>query len=243
LTHTWYFSGPNPVDFHSPGDNRYPWMAWNKFPEKKPYYMSQSQDGLIKYGTPILNHSKSLVCRKFFPDKNVENNLATFVADSGGEKFFQKPNWKQKLYEKFEQFNTKSHNGTYETQEEQLLRIRHELFESKQIIQRELGKRVDFICWPGGGYTQKVVSLAKEVGYKSWTLGSRDQSAYRNRFQSNPEVIKRIGSYTKIKIKGIDYGYAKGVDLLCSIKRHQYSFFFKYLDYYNKSKCLLKRRS
>jgi peptidoglycan/xylan/chitin deacetylase (PgdA/CDA1 family) len=243
LTHTWYCSGPKPVDFHAPGNNLYPWMAWNRFPGKKPYYMSQSQDCLIKYGTPILEHSKSLVCRQFFPNKNIEKNLVSFVDDSGGEVFFQKSNWKQKLYDKFEQFSTNNHNGTYETREEQMVRIRHELVESKQIIQRELGKRVDYICWPGGGYNQKIASLAKEVGYKSWTLGSRDQSTFRNRFQSNPEVIKRIGSYTKIKIKGVDYGYASGMDLFCSIKRHQHAVFFKYLDYFNKSKLLVKRYS
>jgi peptidoglycan/xylan/chitin deacetylase (PgdA/CDA1 family) len=243
LTHTWYFSGSKPVDFHSPGNNHYPWMAWNKFPEKKPYYMSQSQDCLIHYGTPILEHSKSLVCRRFFPDINIENNLVAFVADNGGETFFKKPNWKQTLYDKFEQFSTKNHNGAYETREEQIKRIRYELFESKHIIQRELSKKVDYICWPGGGYNKQVVSLAKDVGYKSWTLGSRDQSSYRNRLRSNPEVIKRIGSYTKIKIKGVDYGYASGIDLYCSIKRHQHAAFFQCVDYFNKSKYLFKRYS
>jgi peptidoglycan/xylan/chitin deacetylase (PgdA/CDA1 family) len=243
LTHTWYYSGPQPVDFHSPGNNDYPWMAWNRFPEKKPYYISQSQDRLIAYGSPVLQHEKSLVCRQFFPDKHIENDLVAFVADKGGEIFFKKQNWKQTLYDKFEQFSAKNNQGTYETREEQMARIRYELFESKQLIQRELGKRVDYICWPGGGYDKNVVSLAKDVGYKSWTLGSRDQSSYRNRFQSNPEIIKRIGSYTKVKIKGLDYGYAGGMDLFCSIKRHQHAAFFKYLDYFNKSRYLFKGHS
>jgi hypothetical protein len=33
------------------------------------------------------------------------------------------------------------------------------------------------------------------------------------------------------------------MDLFCSIKRHQHAVFFKYLDYFNKSKLLVKRYS
>ena len=241
LTHTWYFSGPEVIDFHSPGVNSYPWMVWNKFPEKKPFYITDPQNDLIKLGSPVYEHRKSLVCRRFYPDKRIERELIAYVEDNGGKDFFKQHDCKEILQSYLKKISNGNHKGEYENIADNYQRIKEELYTSKKIIEDELDKKVDFICWPGGGYDKKVISVAKDVGYKAWTLGSKDQSSYRNVFKSNPEYIKRIGSYIKVRIKGIDCGYASGKDLLFAVKRHQNSSFYKYVDYFRKSRHLLKR--
>ncbi|WP_462323590.1 polysaccharide deacetylase family protein [Desulfoplanes sp.] len=241
LTHTWYFSGPEVIDFHSPGVNPYPWMVWNRFPEKKPFYLTDPQNDMIKFGSPVYEHRKSLVCRRFYPDKRIEQELVAFVGDNGCEEFFKQRNCKEILRSQLQKISNGNNKGEYENLADKYQRIRDELYISKKVIEKELDKKVEFICWPGGGYDKKVISIAKDVGYKAWTLGSKDQSSYRNVCKSNPEYIKRIGSYTKVRIKGIDCGYASGKDLLFAVKRHQNSSFYKYVDYFCKSRHLLKR--
>lgn len=40
-----------------------------------------------------------------------------------------------------------------------------ELVESKTILERELGKPVDFFAWPGGWYNKALIKMAKQAGY------------------------------------------------------------------------------
>ena len=242
MTHTWYFSGGSLLGFHSPGDNSLPWLQWNQNPELKPFYMEKGHQETVPFGLPIYEHEKALICKQYFPPKEIEKYLTSFVEDSGGEKFFKKINWKDILFKKFKYCNDKYRFlGRHEENKEYEIRVFDELYQSKKNIEYQLDKKVDFICWPGGAYNKKVLSFAKEIGYKSWTLGSRDNSSFRNSYAVGPENVKRIGSYTKVKIGDINLGFASGKDFIISIKRHQYSLLYKYYDYFSKFYKFTKR--
>ena len=109
-------------------------------------------------------------------------------------------------------------------------RISEELFGSKKAIEKQLAKQVAFICWPGGAYNHTVLTIAKQIAYKAWTLSSRDQSDFRNRPGSDPNQIKRIGSFPKYRMPdGKEYGDASAYSFLCAVERHKGSLFNKYL--------------
>ena len=200
LTHTWYFSGPNLIDFYQPDGKKYPWMEWNRQPKLKPFYMQSDQQTTVPWGTPIYEHRKSLTCRRYFPPEEVSNAVAEFVLQNGGENFFKHSGWSKRLRgyhaDLFEKYGKKS---SFESNEAYESRIYKELIDSKEIIERELCKTVDYICWPGGGYSDKVLKLAKKAGYKAWTLASNDKTSFRNRSGVAPSQIKRIGSFHKYK--------------------------------------------
>lgn len=231
LTHTWYYSSPAVTDFHRPGDGRHPWLAWNARPERKPYYMAEDQSGFIPAGTPIYEHEKALACRRYFPPEPVLEGLTLFVRESGGADFFLTDRWKEELMALHASLmEAHAHEGRMETRAEYRKRVLFELTESKRLLEENLGKRVDYICWPGGGYNEVVHALASEAGYKSSTLASRDQSSFRNLPGIGPEQVKRVGSFSRYHLPGKPaLGYASGRYFLCGIERHKGSLFHTWL--------------
>ena len=230
LTHTWYFSGPRLIDFHKPGDKKYPWLAWNMRPDLKPFYMENNQERLVPFGTPIYEFEKALIYRRYFPPEEVTNRITELVQRKGGEKFFQQNDWEEELREYHDNLiNKYRHKESFENNDDYKKRVFFELSRSKQILEKALNKEINFICWPGGGYNNTVLALAEKAGYKAWTLSSQDQSSFRNSFASDPTQIKRISAFSKYRIKGgKEYGYAGGHYFICGIERHRGSLAHKW---------------
>ncbi len=235
-THTWYFKSDKVIDFCLPNDRSYPWMAWNSRPERKPFYMREDQTGFVRLGTPIYEYGKSLAVTRYIPPAEIEDDMANYVEQQGGERFFQQENWRDCLFEKYEEISrTMDCQGRYESEEERRIRTRDELARSKRILEEGLGKSVDFICWPGGGYDKLTLEEAKAVGYKAWTLGSSDQSDFRNVPGANAEQVKRIGSSIQQYWRGQSIGYTNGIEFYCGVRRHQGSVCHKWLGRLLKS--------
>lgn len=194
-THTWYFSGPEIVDFHRPpGIDGYTvplWLVWNMFPERKCEYISAKLEENIPYGTPIYRYGKSLVTRRYFEDVNLTELLTKRVAEGGGRAFFERRDWREELLTIVEE-NPPSNHRT-ETEEEYEERVRGELAESRRDIEDALGTSVDFICWPGGGRSPRTLEIAGEMGYRATTTHFGDKKR-RNTYGQNPSEINRIGS-------------------------------------------------
>jgi peptidoglycan/xylan/chitin deacetylase (PgdA/CDA1 family) len=229
MSHTWYFVGPKIVDIHVKKDiPSHPWLFWNEKPERKPYYLSEDQQHFLPFGSPIFEYEKALVATRFFPDSQAVAQTCQFVQSQGVEGFAKRKEWQEEL-KGFIKTITNGDGvfpGYYESQDQRLARIGQELADSKSIIEKELNKQVDFICWPGGGNDKDVHALAKSIGYKSWTLASRDSSNFRNKFDSNPGYIKRIGSSNTVRIKGHKIANGGALFMLLKLWAHQDSKFF-----------------
>lgn len=210
LTHTWYFSGPRIVDFHAPANpHPYPWLFWNARIERKPFYLSEDQTSFLPWGYPVLQHEKALLAHRFYPDPAAVDLFVDYVREQGGASFFRQPEWRQQLLEQARrEFGTSELPGTYETLTERRDRLWHELAESKRLLEQQLNKAVDYLCWPGGGSDPQVQQLAREVGYKAWTLGSAVATSKRNAPGAEPSSIKRIGASHRIEIRGRNMGPA-----------------------------------
>jgi len=194
-THTWYFSGPRIIDFHRPegvdGYHAPMWLAWNMFPGEKYRSMHERLGERIPYGTPIYEHGKSFVGRRYFEDPALTRRLAAFVGENGGAGFFARAGWREKLEAVARDHGNRA--DRVETDEEFRSRVRSELVESRQEIEAALGTKVHFLCWPGGAHSESVVAMAEETGYLATTTLLGDP-VRKNIFGEDPRIINRIGS-------------------------------------------------
>ncbi len=229
LTHTWYFSSAEIMDFHHPGDP-YPWLAWNAHPERKHLWMTEDQHAFVPWGTPVYQHEKSLATRRYFPDEELDAVLVDYVRSHGGETFFQRVDWRQPLEQVATDYRqTQGDRGRFESDAEYKARLHRELAGSKQMIERQLDKTVDFLCWPGGGYNDTSVKISREVGYLSSEDSSHDRRIKKNRFGEDPSRWSRIHppwfrwSERRFKYKG-------GLYLICLLNsvRGSYLYFALY---------------
>lgn len=232
-THTWYFTGPEIVDFHLPGKTpKYPWLFWNKRPDRKPFYLTEDQQNYLPWGYPVLQYGQSLGVRRFFPEQEFLDQVSAYASKQLESDFSSYTSIKSRLSTYCQKIAADNGvPGRYETDEELAARKVEELAESKGTLEKRLGEKINFICWPCGAYDNQVIELAKSLGYKAWTLGSKDSSTKRNKPGAVPESLKRIGSSNKISVKG--YGQAVGGAYyqLLKIYSHQnsvlHSFFLK----------------
>jgi peptidoglycan/xylan/chitin deacetylase (PgdA/CDA1 family) len=207
LTHTWHFKGPRVVDFWRPGaatERMGPiWLLWNTFPDAKPYYLTQAaeRESDIPYGAPIYEHGKALETRRFFPDPGLEEELTAYVRQHGGVRFFDDPDWRGRLTAIV---SRASAPGRFETDEDHVRRIRQELSESRAVLSQQLGKTIDAFCWPGGGVNDTVLEIAREIGYRHFTLPSAWREAYaRGQYR---DLVPRIGSRDRVRWRSRDLG-------------------------------------
>ncbi len=180
LTHTWYPVSDRIVDFHRPGDAHY-WLDWNAHPEDKPFYLRRPRTSRVPWGVPVYEHAKSLEARRFVPDEREAEALAQHVAERGGERFFERPDWREELERVVHEWR-RDHgsHGQYESEGEQRARYERELVASRERIASEVGADVDFLVWPGGGYDAMSFAMAREI-YRAVTISTPDRHRRRNR--------------------------------------------------------------
>ncbi|UTF50715.1 polysaccharide deacetylase family protein [Desulfomicrobium sp. ZS1] len=204
MTHTWYFSGPEIVDFRHPGDS-YVWMDWNENPEEKWAYLSADPASRpSRMGSPVYAHGKSLEVRRFFPDERLSRHLEAHV-ESRGPTFFDRPDWKSELHALAGEFRSTNrlHEST-ESEEEYIRRMHWELGESKRILESRLSKEVDLLCWPGGGYDSGAVEISKQY-YLATTLASRERKRGVPLMDGDHVRVERIGCPHVVRKGRVEY--------------------------------------
>jgi len=225
MTHTWYFKGPEIVDFWHPGAATEPlgpvWMLWNRFTEKKPFYLLEAPDleSQIPYGTPVYEHGKSLETIRFYPDEKELESRLTELAVTHGESFFKKPDWRSaffKVADEYRRLNGTS--GEYESETDRITRIKLELRQSKTRLEEGLGHEIDCLCLPGGGATEKAIEIAGETGYRYFTMPGKWREKQNVPLREN--MISRIGSLARVELKGRDLGYPSKNDFKYHLRKN-----------------------
>ena len=77
-----------------------------------------------------------------------------------------------------------------ETNEDYLNRIRREIFLSKEILEKEIGKEIQFFAYPYGTYSPLVKQLAIQAGYKGiFNVNSMNNNTDLELFSLNRQII------------------------------------------------------
>lgn len=103
-------------------------------------------------------------------------------------------------------------SGKYETKDDYEKRLRYEIVESKKIIEKELTKKVNFLCWPRGKYNETSLKIAKQAGYLTTTYSSKDVGKI-NSPQTDPSKVKRMWIHG-VPYKGVKYRLSGSLMLL-----------------------------
>ncbi|MFZ1948415.1 MAG: polysaccharide deacetylase family protein [bacterium] len=208
-THTWHFTGPKIVDFHHPGDS-YPWLAWNRRPERKYLYLEEDQTEYVPWGSPIYEFQPAVQARCYFPDRAVERAAVAVVEAGGGRRFFDESDWRSELMAAALHAAAGATGGREETSEQRKGRLGQEVVASRAELGSLVGKTIDYLCWPNGAYDQTALGLAEGAGYTAWTLGSRAVTTQKNRPGEDPRWIARMAAAPWWMFRGRRIGVVDG---------------------------------
>ncbi len=231
LTHAIYFKGAAIDDFWHPGAATEPnpltpvWMLWNLMPEIKPFYLTKAAEceKKIPYGTPIYEYGPALAVRRFFPNHDENDVIQKHVQSNGNEHYFQRHDWRDELKNLVSKYRRKQNGygsqGYFETDDEYLKRVNMELSESKKIIEHHLQKKVECLCWPTGGVTEKVLEAAINTGYRYFTL----PTAWKNERPQgrSPHMLPRITSMNRaMNFRGRTVGVPTIREFIWQVKKN-----------------------
>lgn len=182
MSHNTYFKSNKLVDIYT-GQPHYDWVSWYLEPQKKPFGINPLVPDPAPYGYPVFESDRALRITRYFPQEELIQKCV---------ELYQSNKPKEQIIEQVQEI-IKEFPGRYETLEELEERYRYELFESKTILEVELNKPVDFLCWPGGGYNDFAVELSKEAGYKASTISSGQKDISADNHLQTYKRIKRFG--------------------------------------------------
>ena len=172
MSHTKYFISDKLIGFHHPGaDSLY--QISNLHPAKKPYYITDQEfEKLIPYGYPIFEQASSVIAKKVtINDSFIHSIIQSFKLINWDKNYSYVNlfNIVKPVYDEYKKNNSIIVNK--ETEEEYRNRVYKEIKKSKDIIEKELKKKVNFLCWPHGDNNEFTHSAALGVGYIATTLG------------------------------------------------------------------------
>ncbi|REE25782.1 polysaccharide deacetylase [Winogradskyella pacifica] len=212
MSHNFYFKSNKIKDIYT-GQPHYDWMPWINRPDRKPYYNIEDQEKYVPKGSPIFEFDRALGLRRYFPDDELIKYASEIYSDIKDKKdktiFINKLNKKLSAY-----------SGTYESDEDMDKRYRYELFESKNILEEKLNKKVEYLCWPGGGYNELSVELSIAAGYKASTFSTKNKDLIKTDY-GDYKNIKRHAMTSFISTSTKNH-YIKSTNFLINLfKYHQ----------------------
>jgi peptidoglycan/xylan/chitin deacetylase (PgdA/CDA1 family) len=162
----------------------------NENPEKRHNYMIDPDfSKYLAWGTPLFQKKSSVVAQKHqINPVFTEECLALskhYNLDNPGKRI---------LYETAARELAEDHRQrgiliqSIESETERIKRLRYEIVESKSIIEAQLGKPVEFMCWPHGENSAETHQMALEAGYKATTAGNLTRETEKT------DRIPRIGA-------------------------------------------------
>ena len=195
MTHTWYPCSSELVDLHTPGDN-YFWLSWNKDPANKPFWLANFNDNVVPYGYPVFKYAKAISGKCFFPSDEVVRYCVDFYNANLKDWAENKKEYINRLNNELsEKFGDKI--GSNEDEAAFKKRLEWELICSKKIDEEKLGKKIEFLAWPGGAVSDLAYEVAEKAGYMAWTAKGKPF----NEQKDSLKTIYRVGGWSGIKVK------------------------------------------
>jgi hypothetical protein len=155
LSHEDVFLSDRLIDFYTPDKfNLYYWLTWKLFPNTRSEWSGDvtRYSRLIPSGYPIFEYGRSLRGREFVPSTEFVDRCVKLFNTKGRQCIIEL----QLLADK----------GDYEPEEHYVRRVDEQILQSKCILERELSKCIEGICFPGDVYSSRILSRAQAAGYK-----------------------------------------------------------------------------
>lgn len=156
-------------------------------------------------GHPVYQHAPRLSAKaRYFDPVELRQLCAAFVAERGGEQFFQQSDWRHKLEKITVDYQADSSYkcSNYESLEQTQAAMFAELLISKHSIEQKLKKNVTHFCYPWFVSSLMSVTMANECGYQNIHLGALSGfRAYRSKVL--PIVINRIQEEYLLALPGV----------------------------------------
>lgn len=163
MTHEFIFSSDKIIDIYTEDKfEKYYWLVWMLYPEVLKQWDGNAYrySKLIPEGYPIFEYSRRLSCEKFIPkDEFIKNALNQYKR-------------MQDKKELISILNSYEDKGKFETHEQYIEQVKYQVIDCKNILEKELGKDINVICFPGGGYNDEVLQIAKDIGYRCYMRAS-----------------------------------------------------------------------
>ncbi len=212
MTHTKYFVSDKIVGFHNPGADCL-YQIGNLYPNRKPDYIADPDfEKLIPYGYPFFKQASSIIAHRVTINQSFIQSIIQSLQNSDWSKPYNYSfifNKIKPIYEKYKLNNTIIEY--VENKNEYQNRVNNELLLSKDIIEKELNKKVEYLCWPHGDNNEFAHNTALRLGYKATTLGKMpihflDEtrfdrfglSKFKNSiFLTKLKIKYKVGSYRK----------------------------------------------
>lgn len=189
MTHTKYFVSDKIVDFHYPGaDSLY--EIGNQNIQKKPYYIEDSLfEKLIPYGYPIFESKSSVIARKAVINPEFISNVLSLLSNYNFNNYNKDDCFKliEQTYNDFRKRDLII--DSIETDDDYYKRLKYEIIESKRLIEVNLNKKIEFLCWPHGDNNIEAHNMAIEAGYLMTTIGK----ANKGTINFKERISERIG--------------------------------------------------
>lgn len=166
MTHEFIFTSDKVVDYYTPDKFRkYYWLAWMLYPDSPRSWNSGAMEyrDKIPLGYPIFEYGRRLSSPKFNPNEN----YVKYLIDNYKKNCEQTPEYQ-------------GVHGEYESHEDYLKYAEWEVCECKRVIEEKLGNQIHTLCFPGGGYTDEVLEIAKRAGYRTFMNASRLRTGNNN---------------------------------------------------------------
>jgi len=214
LTHAKYFISDRIIDLHHPGANCLH-AAGNLFPGRKPYYITDDNfEKLIPYGYPFFEEGSSVIARRVFINEDFVSEVAERLKKIKWQDNYSFNNIYSVIEPVYKEYKNKEKLiSSVESEYEYEQRLLRELALSKEIIEKELDKKVDFLCWPYGDNNEYTHNKALKCGYKATSAGKMvvDETditrferfgldnVRNNVFLTNLKTLYKVNSFQGIK--------------------------------------------
>ncbi len=158
--------------------------------EEKPYYMSDKDHHTrVPWGTPLFEETSSVIAHR----KRINESFYTEARALAGEHDLAREDERKAYEDRVRELHQRyKKDGTlllpHGTFTDHVERVEYEIIGSKRVIEKELDKPVEFLCWPHGDNNLSTHAIAKEAGYLATTVGGQHYQVHQK------DRIPRIGT-------------------------------------------------
>lgn len=160
-------------DIHHPGSNSLYPIGLFKPELKTQYIRDESFEKNLPYGYPFFEEKSAVVTPIHFPNPSLTQEITSLFSSFDWSAYNKTEAIEManlvldKYKEKGEVFSK------VESEKEIEERLRYEIVNSKEILEKELGRSMKFLCWPHGDNDERSHKMAMGTGFLATTLGSK----------------------------------------------------------------------